>query len=155
MLTSRRKPLKINPVTVAIITILVTVTGFSFPLHDSGRPYETQVFQLYPTNEPGLYEGYFDIQLFHSTVNVEGVEVDASGYFDLQRFVWIELEWSNGKGENKVTLNSFPTSASYRYKEDNVELFLEASLHGISVRVKIHGQHEGLPTLKFAYYLPY
>jgi len=146
---------RINPIIYALIIIAMTITGFPFAPRDSAEVLETKVFQLFPTNEPGVYERSFNIELFRSTVDVEGVDVDASGYFTLQRFVWIELTWLNGRGENKVTLDSFPTKASYEYREDNIELLLQALPYGITVRVKIDGQHEDLPTLTLAYYAPY
>lgn len=130
------------------------MTGLSFPLHGVTEP-ETKTFELYPTNEFGVYEANIEFDLFSSTLNIEDVEFDVSGHFSLERFVWVELNWESDTGEHKVTLDSFPPSVSYEHKQDNVELFLRISTHSISVRVKILEQHRGFPILTFAYYAPF
>jgi|GEM_PF-4880113 len=143
-----------SPAVIVLMIAIMSAIGISFPFLPVEK-LETRAFALNPTSELGVYEQHIEFELFCSTVDVEGVDVDISGHLNLEKFVWIELNWETDTGEHTVTLDSFPAGASYECKKDDVEFHFGLSLHGMSVRVKIPFEHRGLPTLTFAYYSPF
>lgn len=146
--------LRSNAFAITLAIALVTATGIPLSLLGFLNQPETKALSLYPTSDLGVYERQIEFEWFSSTVNVKDTDVGVSGYFSLEKFVWLELSWETDTGEHKVRLDSFPTSAVYECKRDNIEFYFCLSLHGITVRVRIPFEHRGLPTLTFAYYSP-
>jgi len=138
---------------IVFIIVAMTAMNIRFPASFlSNAELQTQTLTLYPTGEPGIYEQHIEFEWFHSTIDVENTPIDISGHFNLESFVWVELNWTTNTGNHTVTINSVPISASYQCNKDNVEFSFRLLPYGITVGVKIRGPTQGLPTLKLAYY---